>query len=230
MKPINNLKATNPLQLLNEGRDWLSIYESKKDNNIFIAIYCLFTAFEFYLKAYLVLKDSTYKDTDKLKSIRHNFGDLFEKIVILEKNKFTNEINFQIDKYSLRNISLDRLKYPEDAKMWSVERGLEKGEHTLKNIFKDIDIEITAKSDIWLNSTYPKSIQIIATIQIGFEGNPEQIDLKSLSNVCSNCLPYSIIISENYNFPWGDETIPSRICERCDDLFNPTSMRQKDAC
>jgi len=226
MKPINNLNTTTPLDLLNVGKTWLSIWESKKDENLFIAIYCLFTAFEFYLKAYLVFKNNVYKDTRKLKlDIGHNFGNLFEKIIVSEKNKFTDEIKTQINKYELRTINMDRLKYPEDGKMWSLERGFEKGEHTLENIFKTIDNEITVNSDKWLNDTYPKQIELSATIQIGFEGKPEEIDLKSLSNLCSKCFPANIILFENYNYPWRKDTIPPRICAKCSNLFDPNGMR-----
>jgi len=226
MKPINNLNTTTPLDLLNVGKTWLSIWESKKDENLFIAIYCLFTAFEFYLKAYLVFKNNVYKDTRKLKlDIGHNFGNLFEKIIISKKNKFTDEIKTQINKYELRTINMDRLKYPEDGKMWSLERGFEKGEHTLENIFKTIDNEITINSDQWLIRTYPKKTEVSAITYIGYKGKLKEIDLGKLSNTCSDCLPPKITVFEEYNYPWHKELIPPRTCMLCKNLFDPKGMR-----
>ena len=225
MKPINNLETTTPLQLLEVGKTWLSMWESKKDENIFIAIYCLFTAFEFYLKAYLVFKNNIYADTKKLKSIGHNFGTLFEKIVILEKNKVTEEIKKQIDKYELRTINMDRLKYPEDGQMWSIERGFEKGEHTIENIFKTIDSEITANADKWLSNTYPKKTRVSVITYLGYKGKIKEIDLKKLAHTCTNCLPPKITISEDYDYHWRDELIPLRTCILCKSLFSPKGLR-----
>lgn len=228
MKAVNNLKTTNPQQLLEEGKVWLSIWELKKAENLFVAGYCLFTALEFYLKAYLVLKNNAYKDTEKLKlDIGHSFEKLFEKIVILGKNKFTEEINDQINKYELRIISIDRLKYPEDRKMWLIERGFEKGEHTLENIFNTIEKEITANFDKWLNKSYPKQIERTVMTQIDFKGDPEKIDFDLLSGICSKCFPDDITLSEHYNFPWDKDPIPPRICTKCSELFNPKGMRRR---
>ena len=230
MKPINDLNTTTPLDLLNEGKTWLSIWELKKNENLFIAIYCLFTAFEFYLKAHLVFKNSEYKNTEKLKILGHNFNTLFEKITAIkndkENNKFTKEIKQQIDKYELWTIEIDRLKYPEDRRMWTIEQGFEKREHTLVDILRKIDEEITSNKDKWLNDTYPKKVELSAMIQTGFEGNPEEIDLQSLSNICSKCFPVNIILFEKYNFPWDKDKIPYKNCIKCKDFFDPNLMRQ----
>lgn len=226
MKPVNNLNKTTPLQLLREGKTWLSIWESKRDENLFIALYCLLTALEFYLKAYLVFKDSAYKDTQKLKGLGHNFNTIFEKIIAVKSNKFTNEIKSQLSKYDLWAIEIDRLKYPEDRRMWMTERGLEKGDHTMGDIFKTIDDEITANIDTWLNKVYPKKIELGAMTQIDYEGDLEKADLKSLSDLCSNCLPLHIILFEHYNYPWDDELLPPRICVQCNNLFDPKEVRR----
>jgi hypothetical protein len=228
MKAVNNLTTTNPKQLLNEGKVWLSIWELKRAENLFVACYCLFSALEFYLKAYLVLRNNVYKDTEKLKfDIGHDFGKLFEKIAMTGKDKFTKEINAQINKYELRTISLDRLKYPEDRKMWLIERGFEKGEHTLGNILSTIDREVTENFDKWLNDAYPKQIELSAMTQIGFEGKLEETDLSALSGICSKCFPANIILFEKYNFPWDKDIVPPKICTKCGQLFNPNGMRQK---
>lgn len=228
MKAVNNLTTTNPSQLLEEGKTWLSMWELKKDENLFIASYCLFTALEFYLKAYLVLKDNTYRDTKKLRDdIGHKFGKLFDKIAALGKNKFTQKINTQINKYELRTISLDRLKYPEDRKMWLIERGFEKGEHTLGDILSAIDREVEENLDKWLNDTYPKHTEYSAMTLIGFKGKIEELGLKALSDLCSKCFPSHIILFEKYNFPWDKDVIPPRTCTKCARLFNPNGMRQK---
>ncbi len=227
MKLVNSFKKTNPSQLLREGKTWLSVWENTKDKSesFLPIIYCLFTALEFYMKAYLVLKDSEYSDTSKLKDLGHNFGNIYDKIIASERNNLTKEINSQINKYELRNIALDRLKYPDVGGMWLLSRGLEKKEHTLVNIFQEIDKEITSNFDDWLIATYPKETQIGAMTQIGYEGNLEEIDLKTFSNTCSECLPANIIIFEDYNYPWGDELISDRNCVSCEKLFNPKGMR-----
>jgi hypothetical protein len=228
MKSFGDLKKTTPLALLHEGTVWLSIWEntSKEAPSLLPATYCLFTALELYMKAYLVLKNNKYADTTKLKKeLRHNFGTIYEKIVALEENNLTREINTQINKYELRNINLDGLKYPQSGRVWTLDRGLEQGQHTLKEIFQKIDSEITANFDQWLKTTYPKKTEISAMVQIGYSGNPKKINLETLSNTCSECLPANIIVLESYNYPWNQELILIRICRLCKKIFDPNGTR-----
>ena len=227
MKSIGGNNVTTPVGLLEEGKVWLEIWRNipKEVRYLCPATYCLLTALELHMKAYLVLKNNTYADIKKLKKIGHSFKHIYQEIVASGKNKLTNEINTQIKKYELEDIALDKLKYPEDGRMWSLSRGFEKGEHTLDIIFQDIDREITTNFDKWLNTTYPKRIEISATIQMGYKGNPKKVNLKSLSNTCSECLPANIFIFENYSYPWRNDQVPFRVCKRCKKHFNPNGMR-----
>jgi len=228
MKKFGGMGKITPIQLLNEGKNWLKMWESAsvEASTLLPATYCLFTALELYMKAYLIFKNSEYADVEKLKNkLGHRFKNIYEKIVASGGNSLTDEIGLQIKKYELEDIQLDRLKYPENGCVWSLNRGLEKGEHTLSNIFKTIDVEITNGFDQWLISTYPKQTEVSAMIQIGYEGNPEEIDLMALSNICSKCLPPNLIIFEYYDYYWKEEKIPPRICSLCNDLFDPNGMR-----
>ncbi|MFZ2310690.1 MAG: hypothetical protein WAW11_04040 [Patescibacteria group bacterium] len=227
MKEFGGIGKITPLQLLNEGRTWLAIWNnaSKEAETLLPATYCLFTAFEFHMKAYLIFKNSEYADIEKLKGCGHRFGTIYEKIIFSEKNSLTDEINIRIEEYELKDIKLDKLKYPENGVVWSLNCGLEKGEHALDNIFKEIDSEITSNFDQWLITTYPKQTEISVMIQSGYEGDPENIDPEILSNTCSECLPRNLVISENYNYYWKEEQIPPRICLSCKNSFNPNGMR-----
>jgi HEPN domain-containing protein len=227
MKSIGGNNKTTPMQLLHEGQVWLAIWENTPEEakNLRPATYCLFTSLELYMKAYLVLRNSAYADTKKLKKLGHNFKHIYQEIVKSKTNKLTREINTQINKYELREIALDQLKYPESGRVWLLDHGIEKKQHTLSDIFKDIENEISTNFDQWLNNTYPKQTEISVLTQIGYKGNPKKINLKRLSNTCSECLPSKIIILENYNYPWSQNLIPLKTCIRCKKWFNPNGMR-----
>ncbi len=85
MKSFGGGKIT-PLQLLREGKVWLEIWEntSKKTTSLLPATYCLFTALELYLKAYLVLENSEYADVKKLKKLGHNRAEKADTVIFLD--------------------------------------------------------------------------------------------------------------------------------------------------
>jgi hypothetical protein len=228
MKKHGGIGKITPVELLNEGKNWLKMWESASGEikTLLPATYCLFTALELHMKAYLVLRNNEYSDVEKLKNdLKHKFKIIYEKLVASGTNSLINEIGIEIKKYELEDIKLDTLKYPENGQAWSLNHGIEKGEHTLVNIFKKIDSEITSNFDQWLITTYPKQTEVSAMVQIGYKGNPEDIDLKKLSNTCSQCLPSDLIIFEDYNYYWRQERIPPRTCLLCKNLFDPNGMR-----
>lgn len=223
-----NTKIT-PLQLLHEGKMWLEIWENipVKDKNLRPAIYCLFTALEFYMKAYLLLKNSKYANTEKLKKIGHGFKRIYEEIVVMGKNKLTNKINTQIKKYELEDIALDKLKYPEIGRVWILDHGIEEKKHTLGDVFQCIDNEVSKNFDQWLIDTYPKKTHTVVFFHINYKGNSKNVDLEALSNTCSECLPPNLIISEEYDYPWQEQMIyPQRNCASCNNLFDPNGLRE----
>ena len=63
MKSYGGGGKITPLQLLNEGKSWLLIWENtpKETVSLLPATYCLFTALELYMKAYLVYKNAGYR-------------------------------------------------------------------------------------------------------------------------------------------------------------------------
>lgn len=229
MKKVEEIgtKKVTPRDLLIYGKTWLNMWENNptKTQDLFTALYCLFSALEFYLKAYLVLKSSSYANIGELKKIGHNFNKVYEKLVASGTNDLIKVIGKEIKKYNLEDLKLDTLKYPENGQMWHIDRELSKGIHTLGNIFKKIEQEILDTSDEWLITTYPKKTRLSAVTQIEYEGNPEDIDLKELSNLCSKCLPPHVRIFEDYSYPWSDEQIPYRDCVICKELFDPKGMR-----
>lgn len=229
MKSVGGIGKITPIQLLNEGKVWLDIWNktSIEINSLLPATYCLFTALELYMKAYLVFKNSEYAETEKLKNkCGHKFKTILDEITTASKNTdLLNEINIQIEKYGLKNIALDKLKYPENGRAWILDHGLEKKEHTLHNIFKDINLEITKGSEQWIIETYPKKTKLSGMTFLGYNGKIEEINLEDLSNICSNCLPDKITIFEEYDYPWNKELIPNRTCKLCNRIFDPKGMR-----
>lgn len=227
MKSHGGIGKITPLQLLNEGKSWYSIWENTPLETVSLlpATYCLFTALELHMKAYLVFKNSNYTDIEKLKKLQHNFSHIFQEIASTGHSSLTTEINTQIKRYELQDMSLDKLKYPESGRIWLFHRGLEKKNHYLTSILKSIDNEITTNHNQWLINTYPKTIRLGVMLQIDYKGNPDDVDLLKLSNICSECLPKEMFLHAGYNYPWEKELIPMRTCAVCQNWFDPNGVR-----
>lgn len=222
---------TNPPSLLREGKNWLRLWEyaSKDINSLLQATYCLFSALELYLKAYVVLKDNSYADINNLRKLGHSFQKIYEAISKVDV-KLATQLNIQLKKYGLvnKNFKLDALKYPESGKLWSLDHGLDKGRHTLGPFLKKIEDEITKNSNNWFATTYPKKSRVSALLAVGYKGNPKKINLRKLSNTCSACLPFGVTVIENYNFPWRDDRIPWKTCLQCKNWFDPNGVRHRE--
>jgi len=230
MDSYGGIKNTDPFSLLREGKNWLKLwgYANKDVSSLLQATYCLFSALELYLKAYIVLKDNSYANINKLRGLDHNFQKLYESIRKVD-TKLAIQLNTQLKKYELRNFKLDALKYPENGKVWSLNHGLDKGGHTLDSLLKKIDTDITKNADNWFENKYPKKPKVSALVAVDYKDDPSKINLKKLSNTCSTCLPSGITILESYGFPWGDDRVPQRVCLKCKNWFDPNGMRRQEA-
>ena len=221
-------RKTSPMQLLRQGRVWLGLYDyAVKDRDVIAAlpaIYCLFSALELYLKAYIVLIDTDYADTTKLRKLEHNFSKLYEQIQRLAPPKLAVLIKKQLHHYKLMGLKLDTLKYPENQNIWSIDHGLVEGKQTLKVIFDTIEAEIAEQEDAWINTVYPREIHIGFMFQTDFQGDPLTLskdEKHKLANTCSNCLPQGVIVTQEYNFPWQREPQPPKTCLICGEWFIP---------
>lgn len=230
----NSLNAASPIELLRQGETWLELWKHSKDRDqaLLPAIYCLLSALELYLKAYVVLKDNSFSDTDKLrKELGHNFNSLFAQINRLADSKFAQHVKTQCEKYKLfDNLRMDTLKYPESGRMWSMNNDLVAGNHSLGPIFEKIQSEVNDGQEVWLQKRWPKHIQKGLVFQIDYEGEPTKItstEEQTLLNSCPKCLPIGVIVNEHYSFPWHVKSIPARACGICHNWFMPDGSRHK---
>lgn len=143
---LNEDGKTTPLSLLHEGQSWLSLYDYAVQDrdvvNLMPGLYCLFSSLEMHLKTYIVLKNSDYSEPNNLKKLGHNFSVLYERIADLAPIELKQLIKKELDRYKLMELDINKLKYPEVRRMWSVEHGLEKGEHSLDELFVIIDQQV----------------------------------------------------------------------------------------
>ena len=219
----------SPVQLLREGDAWLELWDHARARHStpFPAFYCLFTALEFYLKAYIVRKDKSYASTDRLKSLGHNFNEMYRVFKDLsDDGNFSDQLLNELKKYHLLGLKLDVLKYPQIRAMWMVDRDLSKGIHSLSYLFDNIRQTVLQDPTEWLLEKYPKKLKTTLVFQIDYPGDIKALsddEIKTLMSLCTKCLPVGVIVSEGYNFPWSEDLLPVRKCPECKNAFLPMS-------
>jgi hypothetical protein len=147
------LQSTPPIQLLHQGEIWLDLWEHAKQSeySLLPAVYCLFSALELYLKAYIVLKENSFSDTNRLRdTLGHNFNSLYAEFKKHAAAKFSAQLKTQLLKYKMLDFAIDTLKYPESGRIWSIDYGLDKGDHTFGPIIEAISATVTEEPDTWI--------------------------------------------------------------------------------
>lgn len=217
-----------PRSLLREGRAWLSLYEySVKDHDIAKltpGIYSLFSAFEMYLKAFIVLKNSDYAEPGKLKKIGHNFNVMYGRVKELAPKQLCLDINNQLEKYKLKTLDINKLKYPQMRRFWHVDYGLDRGEHTLHKIFDSIESMIENEMDAWIKQNYPKKSHIQVLLHDETERSVSSQQAEKWLSLCHKCRPEYVSVAKRLNWPWCLEEQSYEFCTHCSMPYKPDSF------
>lgn len=217
-----------PSILVREGKTWLELhdYATKKRGAIMPGVYCLFSALELHLKAYIVLKDTSYANPDKLRRLGHFFNRMYEAF---PEGELKQRLKIELDRYSLCSLNIADLKYPQVRRAWHLDNGLLKGEHTLGSILTDIQGEIDSGMESWYEIVYPKEVLTSVALQGKWEEHPTKGQIEEWLLLCPGCRPDNILLSRQLNWPWCElEKKPIKeICKECGGAYrlsDSTSM------
>ena len=216
---------TTPLSLMHEGRAWHSLYnyaiQDRDTVKLMPGIYSLFSALEMYLKAYIVLKNSDYSEPNNLKKLGHNFNLMRERMIELAPAELREQIKKELDRYKLTSLDINKLKYPEIRRFWHVDYGLEKGEHTLGQIFATIEHEVEAGMDDWMASVYPKTSHIGILLHGESRSSVTREQAEEWLALCPPCRPEDVSVSLQLSYPWCLEDQPYQFCTKCNAPYRP---------
>lgn len=229
----NEYKTITPHMLVRHGKVWLGLYEHAiKDGDaaaIFPGIYCLFSAAEMYLKAYIVLKISDYSNPEKLQTLGHNFNIMYEKLKPVASDSFARNVKNNLKRYHLFDLDINNLKYTEMSQFWSIDYGLEKGQHTFADIFKTIENEVDSGMDDWLKAVFPRETQIVVALQEDTKvKDVSQAQAKKWLALCPACRPKGVLIRLHISYPWALEYQPPRSCTKCQSMYQPDKDTSPD--
>jgi hypothetical protein len=228
MKRILDGDKVDPHALVRTGQAWLDMYEhvvlGQDTYKLLPGIYCLFTGLEMYLKAYIVLKDVSYADPVKLKSLGHKFDRMYEQITKIADHKLKLKIKKDLDHYKLRELDITDLKYPKSQRFWHIDTGLEKGNHIFGELFKSIEDEIIVGKDDWMGKVYPKTTHITVMLS-STPRQASQLQAQKWLAMCPRCRPSyvsSVVLQTSY--PYDDQFQLPRECTKCGTVYDSTDL------
>jgi len=218
-----------PMSLITEGKGWLRMYEqgvvSKDNSQLIPAFYCLLTAFEFYLKAYICFKDMSFTHPDILKKLRHNFSKMSIEISRLAPLDIKSEVNNIIETYNLTKVDINNLKYPKEQRILIVGNEIKSGKHTMINLLEKMEAEVKGRYDEFLESVYPRETTVSALISIEYDGDDiNDLNLKYLVSLCHTCRPKGVMVYKSTNYPWNQDDHQLQVCIECKAPYDARSM------
>lgn len=139
-----------PVLLQESAKSWIELYEYGIKGNIKLqipAVCCLLFALEFYLKAYLSLKDKKFSKYSELKDLGHSMRKIFCEVEKLGPSEFVEKVRKLLNDYGLFTIDPIELRYPLAGQVSSFHRNLfddrfNELHDKLNELFKYIDEEI----------------------------------------------------------------------------------------
>jgi hypothetical protein len=145
-----------PLMLLNGGKVWHELYNhsaGSKDNLKQMAgLYCLCVAVEFYMKAYIVLRDASYADPKKLLTLSHSFRKMLAEVQRIGTPVTALMVEQPILRYNFLDTNMNEIKYPESPRMWQIDLELLNGKHDFELFFSEVDSQVQHNMRAWLTA------------------------------------------------------------------------------
>ena len=149
-------RVTPPL-LIGQAKAWYSAYTDASSGNRGPAIiyYSYMTAAEFWFKTEITLRDSTYGEVGKLRTVGHDFQKMLselERTAGSESDIFKTAKQLADDSWLLSLDMID-IKYPYAPRLMSYpERVLNGGDSVLKGLIDTTDAKRKEMSD-WITMT-----------------------------------------------------------------------------
>jgi hypothetical protein len=227
----NGTKIT-PYHLIKEGEVWSDLYQYAVSDGdatkMATGLYCLLSSVEMYLKAYIVLKDTSFSDPDRLRnSLSHSFKRMYDEISRLGPKGFSDSVKKVLNRYNLMDVNIANVKYPEDRRMIGIDYGLDKGNHEFEEIFKHIKSEVLDSKEKWMEDAYPKESSIVASLTTECEYKREDITRALLEKwlaMCPACRPAGVILHLRTSYPWGQELMRILTCSECGKVYTSDTM------